>query len=331
MARPKKNENIFQYKQVQDIENNIYRSIEITNKTLESDQEWFADNLNVGTFRNGDIIFQAQSDTDWKKACENKIPAWCYFDEKKELGKIYNLYATTDARGLTPEGFELPNYIDFSILGLAIQELEPVDAIVHNSILERLEQFGITSGGMKMMAKDFWKKKGRDISGLSIIGGGYLSGGSLIGNRFEGFEKCCYLWLRPHGTRISIKDSSEKYLQKWWDFEILNTVFPEFNINTNDQIILSQEEYNYLTKTWKQSALSDKWNTFYANKYPIKKTVSKSMLVLSKYLFSPERNGHRIAVFESGKEQIRFEGTNDLFNGINYNGCYCRPFRYLNK
>ena len=64
----KKKNNSFDYLNVSDIENNSYRSIIIKGGILGADQEWFADNLNVGTFRNGDIIFQAQSDTDWKKA-----------------------------------------------------------------------------------------------------------------------------------------------------------------------------------------------------------------------------------------------------------------------
>ena len=83
----------FNYGQILDLENNSYRSILITNKTLGTNQEWFADNLNVSKFRNGDIIQQSQNKEDWKKACENKQPAWCFFEDKTDLGKLYNIYA----------------------------------------------------------------------------------------------------------------------------------------------------------------------------------------------------------------------------------------------
>jgi len=72
------------------------------------DQVWMTENLNVSTFRNGDSIPQAQSEEAWRKAGENFKPAWCYFENKNEYGKLYNWYAVNDPRGLAPQGWHVP-------------------------------------------------------------------------------------------------------------------------------------------------------------------------------------------------------------------------------
>jgi hypothetical protein len=35
-------------------------------------------------FLNGDSILHAQNSTEWKSACKEKKPAWCYADEKNK-------------------------------------------------------------------------------------------------------------------------------------------------------------------------------------------------------------------------------------------------------
>ena len=38
---------------------------------------------------------EAKSNIDWLSAIENKIPAWCFYDNdsiNNEFGKIYNIY-----------------------------------------------------------------------------------------------------------------------------------------------------------------------------------------------------------------------------------------------
>ncbi len=54
-------------------------------------------------FLNGDPIKQAQSAGEWKKACVNKEPAWCYVDLDKKTDKLYNYYVLTDKRGIAPK------------------------------------------------------------------------------------------------------------------------------------------------------------------------------------------------------------------------------------
>ena len=90
-----------------DIDGNNYATIII------GTQEWMASNLDVATFRNGDLIFEAKSDEEWEKARENKEPAWCYYENDpangSKYGKLYNWYAVIDSRGLAPVGYKIPS------------------------------------------------------------------------------------------------------------------------------------------------------------------------------------------------------------------------------
>ena len=83
-------------------------------------QVWMAANLNVSTFRNGDLIPQATSDAEWKAADENKQPAWCYYDNDAKngakYGKLYNWYAVNDPRGLAPAGYHVPTDAEWTTL-----------------------------------------------------------------------------------------------------------------------------------------------------------------------------------------------------------------------
>lgn len=83
-------------------------------------QIWMTKNLDVITFRNGDTIFEAKSEEDWKRASKLHIPAWCYYNNDDENGKkygcLYNWYAVMDERGLAPLGFHIPNNLEYNML-----------------------------------------------------------------------------------------------------------------------------------------------------------------------------------------------------------------------
>ncbi|MFM7672831.1 MAG: FISUMP domain-containing protein [Bacteroidota bacterium] len=82
----------------------IYKTVKI------GEQVWMAENLNADRFRNGDTIFEAKSEEEWRLAGKLAKPAWCYFENEVKnkviFGKLYNRYALTDPRGLAPLGFE---------------------------------------------------------------------------------------------------------------------------------------------------------------------------------------------------------------------------------
>ena len=87
-------------------------------------QTWTTKNLNVNTYRNGDVIPQVQDITKWNKLTTG---AWRYNYIRrrdgawidtcgKYYGKCYNFYAVNDARGLAPIGYHIPSDNDWKIL-----------------------------------------------------------------------------------------------------------------------------------------------------------------------------------------------------------------------
>ncbi|MES2589740.1 MAG: FISUMP domain-containing protein [Bacteroidota bacterium] len=104
--------------------NKTYRTVKI------GSSEWMAENLDVSTFRNGDTILRIGLDeergweTVWSEAIRNKVPAYMYVIEKnqnndsryeeKKYGKIYNIHAILDPRGLAPEGWRISTESDWN-------------------------------------------------------------------------------------------------------------------------------------------------------------------------------------------------------------------------
>ncbi len=74
-------------------------------------QIWSTKNLDVTTYRNGDVIPQVTDPTAWTNLTTG---AWCYYDNNPANGpfhgKLYNWYAVTDTRGLAPVGWHVPSY-----------------------------------------------------------------------------------------------------------------------------------------------------------------------------------------------------------------------------
>jgi uncharacterized protein (TIGR02145 family) len=80
-------------------------------------QIWTDRNLDVTTYRNGDLIPQVTDYNEWRTATTG---AWCYYNNNSAnnnaYGKLYNWYAVTDSRGLAPIGFHVPSYDEFLTL-----------------------------------------------------------------------------------------------------------------------------------------------------------------------------------------------------------------------
>ena len=83
-------------------------------------QEWAPANLNVGTFRNGDTIPEAESMQEWVNAGNKGTPAWCYYNgdttNGNKYGRLYNWNAVHDSRGLAPQGWNIPTDDDWTVL-----------------------------------------------------------------------------------------------------------------------------------------------------------------------------------------------------------------------
>lgn len=107
----KKNENLSEssksinsnsYKKFKDNEGNSYKI------AIIGEQKWLIENLKVSYFRNGDIITEVRDDAEWIYCGENKIPAWCYYNNDSKNDKLYNLWAVIDERQISPFGWTIP-------------------------------------------------------------------------------------------------------------------------------------------------------------------------------------------------------------------------------
>ena len=83
-------------------------------------QIWMTKNLNVTTFRNGDVIPEAKTNQEWNNASANGKPAYCYYNfdpqNGEKFGKLYNWVAVNDPRGLAPIGYHVASKEEFETL-----------------------------------------------------------------------------------------------------------------------------------------------------------------------------------------------------------------------
>ena len=119
-------------------------------------QVWTSKNLNVSTYRNGDVIPQVQDKQAWAKLTTG---AWCYYNNDAsngtKYGKLYNWYAVNDPRGLAPNGYHIPTDEEWKKL---------------------TDYLGGESGaGTKMKSTSGWNNNGNgtNSSGFSGLPGGY--------------------------------------------------------------------------------------------------------------------------------------------------------------
>ncbi len=84
--------------------------------------------LNVKTFNNGDLIYEAKSLNDWYEYGNSKKPCWAYyqFDSSngEKYGILYNWFAITDARGIVPKGWHIPSDNEWNTIVEGLGEKE---------------------------------------------------------------------------------------------------------------------------------------------------------------------------------------------------------------
>ena len=120
-------------------------------------QVWMTKNLNVSRYRNGDPIPQVTNTSQWENLTSG---AWCYYNNDPIngpiYGKLYNWYALSDPRGLTPVGWHIPSNIEWSTL------------------ISFLGGYYVAGG--KMKATILWSSPnvgGNNSSGFSALPGGF--------------------------------------------------------------------------------------------------------------------------------------------------------------
>jgi uncharacterized protein (TIGR02145 family) len=136
---------------------------EINTDTVEiGNQIWMNKNLNVSTYRNGDIIPEIKDPSLFFKMTTG---AWCYYNNDLENGKIYgklyNWYAINDSRGIAPKGFHIPTDKDW------------------DKLLKKLGRNGFTDAKLK--------ENGADNNGFNRQLGGHLSSNGFFGVGVDGY------------------------------------------------------------------------------------------------------------------------------------------------
>ena len=80
-------------------------------------QQWMRQNLDVATYKNGDVIPEVTDPAVWRNLTTG---AWCYYNNDPAngaiYGKLYNWYAVTDPRGLAPQGWHISTGAEWATL-----------------------------------------------------------------------------------------------------------------------------------------------------------------------------------------------------------------------
>jgi uncharacterized protein (TIGR02145 family) len=96
---------------VMDIDSNTYKLVKIAS------QVWMAENLKCTHYSNGDPVTRVNTEIQWNSL---SIGAYCiYYNEeynKNIYGMLYNWMAAADSRNICPEGFHVPDMMEWQIL-----------------------------------------------------------------------------------------------------------------------------------------------------------------------------------------------------------------------
>lgn len=153
-------------------------------------QTWMSKNLDVTTFRNGEVIMEAKTDKEWKEAMKEEKPAWCYYENKAsnaKYGKLYNYFAISDPRGLAPIGWKIPSNEDwktlFDFLG------------------------GYKSAGGKMKSNTEWD--GSNSSGFNALPSGLRYGKPGAIGDYGNLGEISYYWTTTPGSAFYLRKNRE--------------------------------------------------------------------------------------------------------------------------
>ncbi len=139
---------------VTDQDGNVYKTVKI------GDQWWMAENLKVTHYRNGEDIQKIISPIQWSSLSTG---AFCTYEFREDLGSnygnLYNWYSVNDGRGLAPEGWRVPDSLDWS------------------NLIEYLGGVDVAGGKMKDVATDLWtapNNSATNESGFTALPGGNI-------------------------------------------------------------------------------------------------------------------------------------------------------------
>lgn len=141
-------------------------SCQSNDSTIEIGNDiWMTENLSVKKFNNGDPIPEAKTEEEWLKAGQDKLPAWCVQNNRKEnekaYGILYNYYAIIDPRGLIPKGYRLPSDLEWTNLVNNVGGSEIAGKKLKNADFggiregNEFEKFNAKPGGVRTFSGSF--------------------------------------------------------------------------------------------------------------------------------------------------------------------------------
>jgi len=144
-----------------DEKKDIMDTSQLGSDVIIGSQVWTSKNLDVETYRNGDVIKQVKDNKDWANLTTG---AWCYMDNDeitgRTYGKLYNWYAVNDPRGLAPKGYHIPTESECRKL---------IDCLGEDVGTELKSTASIEGGGWY----GYGNIKGTNSSGFSALAGGF--------------------------------------------------------------------------------------------------------------------------------------------------------------
>ena len=142
------------YGRVTDIDGNNYKTVVI------DDLVWFAENLRVTRFQNGDAIPNISDSAAWSMLTS---PGMCSYRNDTRFdcpqGKLYNFFVASDSRNPCPTGWRVPTQNDFNKL---INRFDPAANGGAPSSLPN--QAG---GALKSAGLSYWRSPNLNATNLS--------------------------------------------------------------------------------------------------------------------------------------------------------------------
>ena len=139
-------------------------------------QIWLKKNLDIETFRNGDVIPEAKTEEEWKEYGDAGEAAWCYYDNDRmngeKYGKLYNWHAVNDSRGLAPKGWHVPTHEEW------------------DELVEYLG--GEAEAGERMKTSHRWEENGNGTDDVGFLG--LLGGSREFQGTFDDIGEYGYWW-----------------------------------------------------------------------------------------------------------------------------------------
>lgn len=159
---------------VYDIDGNAYNTITYGTRV------WMVENLKTSHFRDGSAIPNVTDNAPWDAFATTTTPAYCDYNNNPAnstvYGRLYNLFAMKDSRGIAPTGWHVPNYNEWITL------------------FNYLGGGGIAAGRMKEAGFTHWlsPNTGADnSSGFTALGSGDRAWGN---GEFHNLQTRTSLW-----------------------------------------------------------------------------------------------------------------------------------------